>query len=286
MGEQNSLVSVIIPTYNRANLVQRAIKSVLNQTYKNIEIIVVDDGSEDNTEEVVRAFNDERIKYIRNKENKGVAASRNIGLKFSKGEYITFLDSDDEFLPEKIEKQLKFLKQRGELDFVVCESCKKNENDEIKTRRKMHSLLQVLIKKDAFEKIGNFDENFYFADDTDILVRMEHFLKYDKINEILVIIHKTPGSLSSKKDFSSLIKKINDKKLIVKKYKNLLTASKIAHYYYAIGKDYLTLKNYLTACKYFIKSYILNPFNFEPIWKILRCFVFWVIKNDKNFICK
>ncbi len=286
MVEKNSLVSIIIPTYNRANLVQRAIKSVLTQTYKNIEIIVVDDGSEDNTEEIVREFNDERIKYIRNKENKGVAASRNIGLKFSKGKYITFLDSDDEFLPEKIEKQVEFLKQREELDFVVCEGCRKNENNEIKLRRKTYSLLQVLIKKDAFEKIGNFDENFYFADDTDILIRMMYFLKYDKINEILVIIHNTPGSLSSKEDFSSLIKKINDKKLIVKKYKNLLTSSKISHYYYSIGKDYLKLKNYLIACKYFIKSYILNPFNFEPIWKILRCFIFWFFKNGKNFICK
>jgi hypothetical protein len=176
--------------------------------------------------------------------------------------------------------------ERGELDYVICERYEKNENGEIKIGKKSYLLQQILIKKNTFSKIGNFDERFYSSDDTDIIIRMEHFLKYDKIKEILVVIHNTPGSLSSKEDFSSLIKKINDKKLIVKKYKNLLTAFKIAHYYYAIGKDYLTLKNYLTACKYFIKSYILNPFNFEPIWKILRCFVFWLFKNDKNFICK
>ena len=102
-------VSVIIPTYNRANLVGRAIKSVLNQTYKDFELIIVDDSSTDNTKDVIRQFQekDSRIEYIKHHKNKGGSAARNTVIKSSKGEYITFLDSDDEWLCEKLEKQIK-----------------------------------------------------------------------------------------------------------------------------------------------------------------------------------
>ncbi len=102
----NPTVSVIIPTYNRANLVSRAIKSVLNQTYQDFEIIVVDDCSEDNTEEIVKSFNDSRIRYIKHKKNKGGSAARNTGIKRARGKYIAFLDDDDEWLPSKLEKQI------------------------------------------------------------------------------------------------------------------------------------------------------------------------------------
>jgi len=96
MNEKNPTVSVIIPTYNRAHTIGRAIKSVLNQTYQDFEIIVVDDGSTDNTEEVVKSFRDKRIRYIQHKKNKGAAAARNTGIKSAKGKYIAFQDSDDD----------------------------------------------------------------------------------------------------------------------------------------------------------------------------------------------
>ena len=99
---KNPTVSVIIPTYNRAHLVGRAIKSVLNQTYRDFEIIVVDDGSTDNTKDIIKEFQkkDKRIKYIPYEKNKGGSAARNTGIKAAKGEYIAFLDSDDEWAYE------------------------------------------------------------------------------------------------------------------------------------------------------------------------------------------
>ena len=99
-------VSVIIPTYNRAKLIKRSILSVLNQTYQNFEIIVVDDGSADDTKSVVESFNNPKIRYIRHDINKGQSAARNTGIKNAKGKYIAFQDSDDEWLPEKLEKQM------------------------------------------------------------------------------------------------------------------------------------------------------------------------------------
>src|SRR5262249_34375929 len=102
-------VSVIIPTHNRAKSLQAAITSVLNQTYRDFEIIVVDDASKDNTEHVVRRFRDERIKYIRCAVNKGEAGARNKGVKASAADYIAFLDDDDEWLPRKLELQVALM---------------------------------------------------------------------------------------------------------------------------------------------------------------------------------
>jgi len=97
---KNPKVSVIIPTYNRAHLIGRAIQSVLNQTYQDFELIVVDDGSTDNTNEVIKEFSqkDKRILYIKHDKNKGGSAARNTGIKAARGEYIAFQDSDDEMV--------------------------------------------------------------------------------------------------------------------------------------------------------------------------------------------
>jgi len=105
MTDKSVTVSVIIPTYNRAHLVGRAIRSVLNQTYQDFEIIVVDDCSTDNTEEIVKGFNDHRIRYMRHDRNRGGSAARNTGIKASQGKYIAFLDSDDEWLLKKAESR-------------------------------------------------------------------------------------------------------------------------------------------------------------------------------------
>ena len=110
----NPLVSVIIPTYNRADLVRRAIGSVLAQSYANFEVIVIDNASSDKTAEVVDSIVDARLKFIRHDVNKGPAASRNTGLRNSRGDYITFLDSDDEWLPQKLACQLDVFKEEGE----------------------------------------------------------------------------------------------------------------------------------------------------------------------------
>ena len=99
----NPLVSVITTTYNRAHLLPRAIRSVLNQTYQNFELIIVDDASTDNTKEVVKSFEDGRIIYYKHKENRGVLAAKNTGFDLAKGEYYVGLDDDDELLPEALE---------------------------------------------------------------------------------------------------------------------------------------------------------------------------------------
>lgn len=108
----NDLVSIIMPSYNTAKFISETIKSVLAQTYTDWELIIVDDCSTDNTDEVVESFlPDNRIKYIKNEKNSGAAFSRNRALCEAKGKWIAFLDSDDVWLPEKLEKQIAFMEK-------------------------------------------------------------------------------------------------------------------------------------------------------------------------------
>ncbi|MBF2004215.1 MAG: glycosyltransferase family 2 protein [Chlorogloeopsis fritschii C42_A2020_084] len=113
------LVSVIIPTYNRANIIGNTLDSVVKQSYQKIEIIIVDDGSTDNTEEVIKAIGDSRIHYIKHQINYGGATARNTGIKAAKGEYIAFLDSDDIWLTNKIEIQLDAIQRHSYPEKVV-----------------------------------------------------------------------------------------------------------------------------------------------------------------------
>lgn len=109
----NDLVSIIMPSYNTAKFIGDSIESVLSQTYANWELIIVDDCSTDETDEVVSRFDDNRIRYLKNEKNSGAAISRNRALREAKGRWIAFLDSDDLWFPEKLEMQVEFMKKNG-----------------------------------------------------------------------------------------------------------------------------------------------------------------------------
>ena len=109
----NDLVSVIMPSYNTAEYIADSIRSVLSQTYTNWELIIVDDCSGDNTDEVVKQFDDKCIRYLKNDRNAGAAVSRNRALREAKGKWIAFLDSDDLWTPDKLEKQVRFMKENS-----------------------------------------------------------------------------------------------------------------------------------------------------------------------------
>lgn len=126
MGE---LVSVIMPSYNTARFIKETIQSVLNQTYENWELIIVDDCSTDNTDEVVASFSDNRIKYLKNAQNSGAAVSRNRAIKEAKGKWIAFLDSDDMWEADKLEKQINFMKSNGyHFSYTTYQQIDENSN--------------------------------------------------------------------------------------------------------------------------------------------------------------
>lgn len=109
----NELVSIIMPSYNTAKFIGQTIQSVLSQTYSNWELIIVDDCSTDDTDFVVAQYKDERIKYLKNEKNCGAAISRNLALLKANGKWIAFLDSDDIWMPDKLEKQINFMEKNG-----------------------------------------------------------------------------------------------------------------------------------------------------------------------------
>lgn len=109
----DGLVSIIMPSWNTANFIAESIQSVIDQTYTNWELLIVDDCSTDNTDEIVTSFLDERIKYFHNEKNSGAALTRNRAMREARGEWIAFLDSDDLWMPEKLEHQINFMKNHG-----------------------------------------------------------------------------------------------------------------------------------------------------------------------------
>ncbi|MGF9856557.1 glycosyltransferase family 2 protein [Priestia endophytica] len=121
MIEQSDLISVVIPTYNRADRILATINSALNQTYRNIEVIIVDDASTDNTEEIVQSINDKRVNYYKLEENSHGTRPRNFGIEKSKGKYIAFLDSDDIWISHKLDMQKKYIEENSkEGQKVLC----------------------------------------------------------------------------------------------------------------------------------------------------------------------
>ena len=188
LNDQNNLmISIIIPTYNREKFIANAIKSCLSQTYEYIEIIIIDDFSTDNTKKVIEKIKDKRIKYIKLLNHKGASYSRNIGIKKAKGNYISFLDSDDAFLPEKLENQLNnLIIKKSDLDFCKVirisgdhKEVFPNETqvniirtgnilDELLTNGNFISTQTILVKKLYIEKYL-FDEDMPRLQDYELL---------------------------------------------------------------------------------------------------------------------
>ncbi len=203
------LVSIIIPTFNRSKHLQRAIHSALNQTYENIEIIIIDDNSYDDTATVVKNFKDPRIHYYKNSENKGPTFTRNKGLSLSKGEYINFLDDDDILLPKKIELQIKKFKESEieNLGVVTCDVYySQRDRSGIKRNRKKGYIYKDLLKKYCIhgthpllikrEFIKYFDLNLTSNQEYDLEIRLSRICNFDYVPKCLAIKYESKNQIT------------------------------------------------------------------------------------------
>jgi len=212
-GPARPAVTVVIPTFNRAALVARAIRSVLAQTCQDWELIVVDDDSTDGTEQAVRSFSDNRITYIRHNRNRRVSAARNTGIRCARGEYIAFLDSDDEWLPEKLEKELEvFRNSDPEVGLVytgkmILDESGKLLNVRMPTqsgwvyeamldRHFIGSPSRVTVKKQVLDRVGGFDETFVNCQDYDLWLRVARASKIACVPHCLVRRHMLSDGMS------------------------------------------------------------------------------------------
>lgn len=206
------LVSVIIPTYNRGRLILNSIDSVLKQTYRDIELIVVDDCSTDDTKQIVLSLNDARIKYIKLEKNSGACIARNTGIEKAAGEFIAFNDSDDIWLDEKVSRQMDFL-QKNKADIVICKmECRTPENEfihnfpNIEEDRKISyaellkynsASTQTLFGRAECFKDISFDASMPRLQDWDEVLRLSRKYNVFYQNEILVHTFFQKDSIST-----------------------------------------------------------------------------------------
>ena len=279
MKNNSPKVSIILPTYNRAHIIEKAIQSVLNQTYQDFEIIIIDDGSKDDTKKIIRGFQekDNRIKYIRFEENKGAAAARNAGIKMSKGEYITFQDSDDEWVIDKLEKQMKIIETSSENIVVYCgfwriDGDEKTYIPDIKISNREGNIHKELLKrnfigtpsilllKKNLEKIGMFDENLSRLQDWDLVIRLSRYYNFILIDELLYISHILPDGIS-----------VNDEYLI-----NLQII--LAKYQDEIYKDHKIIKawsiKFNSIAKYLLDNNDIKKAK-QLYWRAIKLYPFW-----------
>jgi glycosyltransferase involved in cell wall biosynthesis len=207
------IVSVVIPAYNRAKLLQRAIDSAVIQRIENIEIIVVDDGSADQTIQLIENLgrSDPRIRLERHIHNKGEAAARNTGVRAARGRYIAFLDSDDEWLPGKLSAQLELLQQSPpavaaaitgqmivDLDGGASEVCDWTDKLPISGLNLLKLGCGIgmgntfMVRSDVFAKVGYFDESLPLFVDLDWLCRFLEYFEIAKVNQVLIRYYKAP----------------------------------------------------------------------------------------------
>lgn len=294
---KNPIVSVIIPTYNRAHLIGRAIQSVLNQTYQDFEIIVVDDGSTDNTKEVVENFRKEnkRIRYIWYEKNKGGAVARNIGIRDAKGEYIAFLDSDDEWMPKKIEKQISLFDRCSDsIGVIYCSYYLQEDSfgyiekaslSNMKRGNVYNFLLNgwcpsstsfFLLKAQVFKKSGLFDENLCSFQDYDLWIRIAQYYEFEFIEEHLAIKHNHEGSQIAKdlkprfKGLNMFLKKWGDmikKEAGVNVFNNIRRIHLSAIYHNAVF-DNLLIFHRREAIKYLKRLWEMRSLSLKDLIKV------------------
>jgi glycosyltransferase involved in cell wall biosynthesis len=198
---EKNFISIVIPTYNRASFLKEAIDSVLSQTYRNFELIVVDDGSTDDTPKLFSSY-DDKIRVI-TQANQGPSASRNRGIKAAKGDWIAFLDSDDGWKPDKLEKQVQFIKDNPEIKICQTEEIWIRNGKRVNPRKKheMHSgwiyeeclplcivsPSSVMIHRGVFEKVGLFDETMLACEDYDLWLRIAPHYPICLVREKLIV---------------------------------------------------------------------------------------------------
>lgn len=302
-------VSVIIAAYNNAVYLKEAVESVLNQTYRDLEVIVVDDGSTDNTRgliEGLQAGHPDIIRYIY-QENQGPAPARNTGIRAAQGKFIAFLDADDIWLTEKLARQMECFARDSNIGFVYCDNIFVDENNAAMENyvRKVRLvegdiLLElfsdffmitsgVILKRECIEKIGLFDEKLLVGEDYEYFLRLASRYKAGVVKEKLFRRRVHAKSLSrqdyildARNDINTLEFFLRNNPEFRMKYGKLAQA-RIAGYYFDFayrlledGKNFSAFRNLTAALRYQRSPRILKS--------LIMCFVPYslrkVIKKD------
>ncbi|MCH7402094.1 glycosyltransferase family 2 protein [Belliella kenyensis] len=264
------LISVIIPTYNRAHVLANAIRSVLNQTFEDWELIVVDDGSEDETRELVSVFFDDKRIVYKYQINKGVSAARNFGALKAKGEWLIFLDSDDEmevdslfFFSNEILRNAHSLIFGGYNVYIDGEFSDESLPNPTAYFAKLSGT--YAIKKTLFEYNNGFDTHLKYSENTEFFHRLDQIEIYvGYLYQHVLNYHK-----SSRIGSQYYLNQIESLGHILNKHSSSLSKRTKTLYHRIIGVNYLRISDFKNARISFLLALSINPFSFKTIVRFL-----------------
>jgi len=249
-GRGTPAVSVVLPTYNRARLLERAVRSVLAQSYEDLELIVVDDASTDDTAAVLAAITDSRLRLLNHRENRGGSAARNTGIEAARGEFVAFQDSDDVWLPDKIQKQMaafrgsdadvgvvyhglfRLIGTRSR--YVPPADIVQREGDLSRQilRKSFISMQTLLVRRRLLAEVGLLDENLPRFQDWELAMRLARVCRFRFLDEPLTIAFATEESISH-----DLAAALEAKRIILEKHREHMAFSRtvLAGHLYDVG---------------------------------------------------
>lgn len=285
----NPLVSIVIPTYNRAYLIGETIQSVIDQTFRDWEIIVVDDGSEDHTEDVIRSFNDIRIRYLRIAHNGIFGFVRNQGIKIAKAGIIAFLDSDDLWRSDKLEIQLSLLQNHPDCKFVFSNidiigdsHVRTPDYEELFAGNVLQSVLYenrfvfypscLLFSKEVLERTGLVNEDLPSGSDMNFFFALSARFPGVFTNQRLTKIRKHEGSTSDAHGIQPFLDGIFNVNSLFEQ--GFLSKNEkaffISTYYYRMGLAHLARKQFSKARNSFANSVKHQPINWKGWIRFLQ----------------
>ncbi len=259
---------------------QRAIASVIGQSYSNLECIIVDDGSSDNTKQIFNSINDNRLVYIEHDENMGASAARNTGIKHSRGDFIAFLDDDDEWIIDKLEKQVALLLKSTQNIGLIYSWMRymKDEKELYESNPKLKGYIfndmldkqaignssTLLVRRRVIDTIGGFDESLPRGNDGDFIRRVCRKYEVDFIPKVLVKVYIAHGKdRISDNDLEGIKKHIINSLVKIKKFQTVLDGlpKQRANIYFDLARSYTRLGDLYNTFYYYLKAFGSYPFS-------------------------
>ena len=302
MTQTNPTVSVVMAAHNEAEYIGEAINSILNQTYSDFEFIIIDDGSTDQTIDIIESFDDGRLYLLQNDTNRGLPASLNRGIKFADGKYIARMDADDRSTPKRLEKQVKVLEQHQDVHVVSCWKGMIDKNGKNLGVRRINNDVDwtekwfrshgpkiahpsVMIRKRSLEGVGGYREEYIYAQDLDLWIRMANTYNSNfvyVIQEQLFQLRLTPDRYkkrplqikftehAGKQDLENI-----DFNQIVEETPDLPKSVQHNTYNYTVGRRLLIQGNRINAILKFLKAIKYKPNTVRPYYGLMLAFKFW-----------
>lgn len=297
-----AVISIVMPAYNAERYIQQAIYSVIEQTFSDFELIVVDDCSNDKTAHLVHSIADPRVSLIKTKSNSGVSNARNLGMSLAQGEFIALLDADDWWLPQKLELQLEALKaQQAELcytwTYLYNESTRLTHRTASSISGDVYEILLhqnfigsigscLMFRTDIIDRIGGFDTALHYAEDWEFCLRAAKYFRYSVVEVPLLVYRQHPTSCSSKTTqiFNSVDETVNKVLTSSGAQYQFLRPRMTAGFYLGLADSCIArssrAKSGVFAFSCYLRAARTHPamlFELSNILRFLKLILFWIL---------